>query len=149
MHTEREAHNATYGGENSLDIESINKPDASYDVILCNHVLEHIADDRKGFKELIRILSQDGFMEVTVPNPFEYERTNDWGYPREDLNEHYRTYGKDIRERFESAVPLVSTLIVKIQDPSTASEDLIYFWYKSGKTGNLLKKSFGQVIYPG
>jgi ubiquinone/menaquinone biosynthesis C-methylase UbiE len=34
--------------------------DNQYDVILCNHVLEHIPDDTKAMQELYRVLKPGG-----------------------------------------------------------------------------------------
>ena len=45
-----------------LDIEKLDVADASYDVIVCNHVLEHV-DDGKALAELYRILRPGGRVE--------------------------------------------------------------------------------------
>ena len=39
-----------------FDVQQIPLADDSVDVILCNHLLEHVADDRKALCELYRIL---------------------------------------------------------------------------------------------
>ena len=39
-----------------LDITDMNIEDDFFDVIICNHVLEHIIDDRKAMSELFRVL---------------------------------------------------------------------------------------------
>jgi ubiquinone/menaquinone biosynthesis C-methylase UbiE len=36
--------------------------DNQYDVILCNHVLEHIPDDTKAMQELYRVLKPGGMV---------------------------------------------------------------------------------------
>jgi len=59
-----------FGGDNSLDLEAIDRMDASYDLVICNHVLEHVADDRKGLQELIRIARPEGLIQITVPSPY-------------------------------------------------------------------------------
>jgi ubiquinone/menaquinone biosynthesis C-methylase UbiE len=40
--------------------------DNQYDVILCNHVLEHIPDDTKAMQELYRVLKPGG---MAIANP--------------------------------------------------------------------------------
>lgn len=42
--------------------------DATFDVVLCNHVLEHIPEDRVAMRELARVMTSDGLMLVGVPN---------------------------------------------------------------------------------
>ena len=42
-------------------------PDASYDVVIANHVLEHIPDDRQAMRELFRLLRPGGVALLTVP----------------------------------------------------------------------------------
>ena len=40
----------------------------TFDIILCNHVLEHIFDDEEALQELNRLLRRDGIMILGVPN---------------------------------------------------------------------------------
>jgi len=39
----------------------------SYDIILCNHVLEHIPDDTKAMQELYRVLKPNGMAILQIP----------------------------------------------------------------------------------
>lgn len=57
-----------YGSPTSLDFQAIDRPDGIYDFVICNHVLEHVADDRAAYRELIRILKPTGILQFTVPN---------------------------------------------------------------------------------
>lgn len=50
-----------------MDITDIHYPDNSFDVIICNHVLEHIIDDRKAMSELYRTLKPEGWAILQVP----------------------------------------------------------------------------------
>ena len=50
-----------------LDIQNTKLPDQSYDMIFCNHVLEHVDDFRKALKELYRILRQNGCLICSFP----------------------------------------------------------------------------------
>lgn len=40
----------------NLDIQDTKLPDCSYDLIICNHVLEHVDDYQKALEEMYRIL---------------------------------------------------------------------------------------------
>jgi 2-polyprenyl-3-methyl-5-hydroxy-6-metoxy-1,4-benzoquinol methylase len=42
--------------------------DESFDVVLCNQVLEHVPEDRTGFRELRRVLRPGGLLMIGVPN---------------------------------------------------------------------------------
>ena len=49
------------------DICNLPFKDNSYDVILCNHVLEHIPDDTKAMQELYRVLKPNGWGIFQIP----------------------------------------------------------------------------------
>jgi SAM-dependent methyltransferase len=50
-----------------LDVEALPFPDASFDLIICNHVLEHVGDDRRAMRELWRALKPSGRAILQVP----------------------------------------------------------------------------------
>lgn len=82
----------------------------TYDLILCNHVLEHIPDDEKAIKEIYRILKPSGTAILQVPlnenrnTTFEDNSIED---PKERARifgqyDHVRIYGKDYYDRLKS-----------------------------------------------
>ena len=50
-----------------LDIQATGLPDSAYDIVFCNHVLEHVADFRAALKELYRILRPGGRLVCSFP----------------------------------------------------------------------------------
>ena len=89
--------------EVKADICDLPFADASFDWILCNHVLEHIPNDTKAMQELYRVLKPGGKALLQVPlnsnlaETFEddsivekAERTKVFGQ-----YDHVRVYGKD------------------------------------------------------
>jgi SAM-dependent methyltransferase len=86
--------------------------DASVDIVLCSHVLEHVPDDRRAMRELHRILRGDGFGIVMVPLVHGVDETHEdaavdtpalrWKYFGSD--DHVRQYGKrDFVDRLGAA----------------------------------------------
>lgn len=116
-----------YGGRNSLDLQAIDRADGTYDVAICNHVLEHVEKDRAGFGELVRILRPDGILQFSVPFPQGRAVTEDWGYPKPELHGHYRIYGRDLVERFSGACPGVRILEIEGVDDVTGAPEFVYF----------------------
>jgi ubiquinone/menaquinone biosynthesis C-methylase UbiE len=56
------------------DIQNLNEPDSSYDVVLLNEVLEHVPDEKAALREVHRVLRPAGLLVVFSPNrwfPFE------------------------------------------------------------------------------
>ncbi len=49
------------------DICNLPFKDNSYDIILCNHVLEHIHDDTKAMQELYRVMKPGGYGIFQIP----------------------------------------------------------------------------------
>jgi len=81
-----------------------------YDLILCNHVLEHISDDLKAMKELYRVLKKGGTLIAQVPINLSQEVTfedNTITDPKERTKifgqyDHLRNYGLDYFSRLSS-----------------------------------------------
>ncbi len=92
------------------DILDLPFADNSFDVIFCNHVLEHIIDDKKAMQELYRVLKPKGFGIFQIPQDLNLEKTyEDFSItsPEERSKhfgqyDHVRVYGKDYFDRLRS-----------------------------------------------
>lgn len=92
-----------------MDITDIKFPDSTFDAVICNHVLEHIIDDRKAMCELFRILKPGGWSILQVPLSLSLEKTyEDYSISTPSDREHafgqydhVRIYGKDYYKRLE------------------------------------------------
>jgi len=76
-----------------LDIQKIDIPDRTYDYILCNHVLEHVKNDKIAIREIKRCLKPNGQAIITVPGDF--KKLNTQSFYHKLPNGHYREYGYD------------------------------------------------------
>jgi len=112
-----------YGSKTSLDLQKIDEESGEYDLIICNHVLEHVKYDNAALNELVRLLKFGGTCFLTVPDPFRLSKTSDWDYAKEDQHGHYRMYGADIVDRFSRYVPTTHIVRVNIIDSVTGTED--------------------------
>ena len=86
-------------------------PDEYFDVIICNHVLEHIIDDLKAMRELFRVMKTGGWGILQVPvsaslqNTFE-DATVVSAAQREVVfgqSDHVRIYASDYIQRLEES----------------------------------------------
>ena len=91
-----------------MDIHEIPFKENTFDVVLCNHVLEHVRDDIKAMSELHRVLKPGGFAILQVPffNPIQEETFEDNSITdkreREKIfgqDDHVRKYGHDYSNR--------------------------------------------------
>ena len=94
------------GVTHKVDITDTKLPDAHYDVVMANHVLEHIPDDRAAMREMFRLLKPGGLALLTVPiNPTRptYEDPSVTGRPERwahfSAHDHVRYYGIDFADR--------------------------------------------------
>lgn len=110
-----------YGIRNSLDVQAIDRPDACYDLVVCNHIIEHVPDDRAAVRELVRIVRPDGMLFLTFP--LMREVTVDWGYPDPKLHGHYRVYGRNVVDLFREEVPHAHVIALVGHDPATDTRD--------------------------
>ncbi len=99
------------GADVQADIADVPLPDASVDLVVCSHVLEHVEDDRGAMAEMARVLRPGGAAVLLVPlaiggptledpaivTPEERRRA----YYQED---HLRLYGdEDFADRLRAA----------------------------------------------
>ena len=94
-----------------LDLTALALPDASFEAVICSHVLEHIGDDRLAMAELRRITAAGGWCLVMVPldmtraQTYEDPSITD---PTARLHafwrpDHVRLYAADIGDRLTDA----------------------------------------------
>lgn len=94
-----------------MDVQDIPFPDCSFDVIICNHVLEHIPDDRRAMQELFRVMKIGGFGIFQVPIDTSLEKTlEDDAVNTPALREkhygqrdHLRQYGRDYSQKLRDS----------------------------------------------
>lgn len=96
--------------EVKADICNLPFKDDSFDIILCNHVLEHIPDDTKAMQELFRILKPGGWGVFQIPQDqkraetFEDDSITDRKERAKIFGQydHVRIYGKDYFDKLRS-----------------------------------------------
>ena len=69
-------------------------PTGSVDLFICSHVLEHVADDRKALRELVRILRLGGRGVVLVPIVLRLDAIDE-DPTVTDPRERWRRFGQD------------------------------------------------------
>ena len=92
-----------------IDVTNIQFPDDTFDVVFCSHVLEHVPDDRRGIREIKRVLKPTGFSLIAVPitadKTFEDPNatTPDARRRLYGIADHVRRYGPDFEDRLKDA----------------------------------------------
>lgn len=94
-----------------FDVQSIPLADASQDVVMCNHILEHVADDRRAMRELRRVLRPSGWGVLLVPQDHSREETFEDDSITDEAErirlfgqyDHRRVYGRDYADRLREA----------------------------------------------
>jgi predicted SAM-dependent methyltransferase len=92
------------------DICDLPFEDNSYDIIFCNHVLEHIPDDTKAMQELFRVLKPGGMSILQIPQDLKRQVT----FADDSITDqkeraaifgqydHVRIYGRDYFDKLRS-----------------------------------------------
>jgi len=93
-----------------VDITDICFGNGDFDYVICNHVLEHVSDDRRALSEMYRVLKPGGKAIITVPIFHMLETTLEHPTASDEerlalygQRDHARLYGKDFPERMQNA----------------------------------------------
>ena len=92
------------------DICNLPFEDNYYDIIFCNHVLEHIPNDTKAMQELYRVLKPGGMAILQIPQDLNREKTfSDDSITNQKQRaeifgqyDHVRIYGRDYFDKLRS-----------------------------------------------
>ena len=125
------------GVDHLVDLQNTSLPYDTYDIIICNHVLEHVADDRAALAEMHRLLRPGGTAVLSVPI--------DWSLPttREDpsvtdpsererlfgASNHLRLHGADFADRLGEAgfsVTVFRAPNERVPEPFLVGADAIF-----------------------
>jgi predicted SAM-dependent methyltransferase len=111
------------------DICNLPFQDNSYDMILCNHVLEHIPNDTKAMQELYRVMKPGGMGIFQIPQDLkravtfsddsitdQKERAKIFGQ-----YDHVRVYGRDYFDKLKS----IGFRVEEVDYTNTISSDLV------------------------
>ncbi|MDQ6659117.1 MAG: class I SAM-dependent methyltransferase [Actinomycetota bacterium] len=96
-----------------LDVQDMDLPSDSLDIILTPHVLEHVPDTERSLSEMFRVLKPGGSVLLEIPMP--QGRT---GKPTEpeyhgDNTLVFWRFGWDLREKFEAAGFVTRALVTQ------------------------------------
>ena len=94
-----------------MDVHDIPFNENSFDVVFCNHVMEHVDDDIKAMSEIYRVMKPRGWAIIQSPQDYSREATLEDPSitdPKEReriywQSDHVRLYGLDYGRRLEKA----------------------------------------------
>ena len=95
----------------TADLLDLHFEEFSFDWVMCNHVLEHIPDDRRALHEIFRVLKPGGKALLQVPYSLQLEKTFEDSSITSEADrkkyfgqfDHVRIYGRDYTDRLEKA----------------------------------------------
>ncbi len=128
------------------DICDLPFEDNEFDIIFCNHVLEHIPDDKKAMQELYRVLKVGGMGIFQIPQDLSREKTfedNTITDKKERAQifgqyDHVRVYGRDYFDKLRS----IGFKVKEVDYTTTlSSEDVTKYCLAKGEIIPVVSKS--------
>jgi len=125
------------GIRDAVDVQHIKYDDEMFDIVICNHVLEHVEDDHQAIRELRRVLKKDGVayidspvfkIKTTLEDP-EYN-TPELRFKHYGQHDHLRRYGMDYVQRLENGGFLVNVIE---PNKNFKKEELLRYGIKKGE----------------
>ena len=94
-----------------FDIQHIPLEDESFDAVICNHIMEHVEDDRLAMREILRIMRKGGWGVILSPVDLQRDKTFEDDTITDEAErtrifgqyDHRRIYGRDYAERLREA----------------------------------------------
>jgi SAM-dependent methyltransferase len=125
----------------SENVTELSFPEATFDLVVCNHVLEHVPDDAKALGELRRVIKPGGLAVLQVPYSDVLTKTDEdpsIDNPSEQLHrfgqeDHVRIYsrsdfiGRAERAGFESLFLSPSMFVGYSRNAVSPNEGLLIF----------------------
>lgn len=111
-------------GAIQMNVECMSFPNASFDGILCVHVLEHVESDRRALQDLYRVLRPGGWAVLMVPIDESKPKTDEDPSITDSAErlrrfgqaDHVRLYGADYVDRCRRAGFRME--IIAVNDPA-------------------------------
>lgn len=123
-----------------FDVQQIPLHDDYADVIICNHLLEHVEDDHKAMCEIYRIMKSGGW--GILLSPVEYDRQvtfedDSITDPKERTRifgqyDHRRIYGLDYADRLRAAgfhveeIRYLDSIPLELREKYALTDEIIY-----------------------
>ncbi len=92
-----------------VDLTKMQFEDGTFDFIICNHVLEHIPEEKKAFSEMKRCLKHNGYIMISFPICKDRDTYEDSSIQTDEERlkaygqaDHCRIYGKDAKQYLEA-----------------------------------------------
>lgn len=134
------------GVDLELDLSGLAIQDASFDAVLCSHVLEHVPDDRLAMRELHRITRPGGWCLVMVPLDLARAQTYEDASittPEGRLaafwqHDHVRLFAPDIADRLSAAgfevevIRPAEAFAAEFETAGLATSDWIFLCHRAG-----------------
>ncbi|ASK31543.1 SAM-dependent methyltransferase [Chryseobacterium sp. T16E-39] len=124
----------------NINVLNIPYENSYFDMVICNHVLEHIDDDQKAMREILRVLKPGGKAILQVPiskNNLETHEDSTISDPQKRKEffgqfDHVRLYGQDYVTRLENVGFIVERLNIsdKYKKFGVNPEEDIFFCKK-------------------
>lgn len=94
-----------------FDVQQIPLDDESFDILICNHLLEHVKSDHKALEELFRVIRHGGWGIILSPMDDSRETTFEDDSITDEAErtrifgqyDHRRIYGRDYADRLRKA----------------------------------------------
>jgi SAM-dependent methyltransferase len=112
---------SAHKGMIQLDLQAIDLPDASVDVVLTPHVLEHVPDTDKALSELFRVMKPGGHVFLQVPVPQAVTTVPSEPEYHGDMTLVYFRFGWDLADKIRSHGFACDTLVTQdLRDAAAA-----------------------------